>query len=580
MKKNKISAVVMTTFALLTLNFSLVAQTARNPLPRTINIPDKNHISPSLSGDGKHMVFVSNYSSSGKMALKYSFQTSPGVWSEPEELTNVNQLTMDFIGGHWLSYDGGLLFFTSKRNPSMGGYDIFFSERKGSYWTPPQNLGKPVNSESNDGHPSLSPDGRYLYFMRCNDMDNTKSAGCELYVVERKSDKYWHEPQKLPYPINTGDESTPRIMPDGETLVFASKRPGGKGGYDLYQSKLTHGQWTPPLPCDYLNTINDDLFVSVPAHGELAFYSTLFRERYTIINAKIPEELKPKKVAMIQGSIREAGSGKSLEGVAQVYNARTKEMEQFVKTKADGSFFVLVKGDDIYDFSISAKENHHVYFSRIYNLQNLEQSLIEELDLTLKPCRDGIAYVAEDILFEPFSANIAEESEVALLRLTKLLKDNRGTGLQIAAYLPEFRSDTIPDSDLTEMIVDIIYFPVDSVCEDTAAVKIDTISSELEDLTEFEESEEFEEAVDVWMEPANHVDSIQTACLPFSLKYTYHNDRTEKQAASVMNRLIELGVPPHLVHIAEFRDLESRLDASDREKLRQGSIVLMLDVAY
>lgn len=566
MKKHKTWMAIAGAVALFALSYSVEAQTARNPLPRIINVSGRSHISPSLSGDGKHMVFVSNYSTSGKMVLKYAQQTSPDVWTEPVEIAAINLPGKDFIGGHWLSYDGSLLFFTSSRGPSMGGYDIFFSERKGSYWTPPQNVGKPVNSEAHDGHPSLSPDGRFLYFMRCEKMDNEKQGGCELYVSEKISDTRWGEPQKLPYPVNTGDESTPRIMPDGETLVFASKRPGGKGGYDLYQSKLTNGQWSAPKPCDYLNSDDDDLYVSVPAHGELVFYSALFRDRHTIIKAKIPEELKPSKVAMIQGRIQETNTGKPLDGVAQVYDARTGKMDQFVKTKPDGSFFVMIKGGEVYDFSVSARENHHVYFSKIYDLEGLEKSVIEDLDLKLKPCKTGTAFVADDILFEPFSAIVAKESEVALLRLSKLLRDNRGAGLQIAAYLPEVRMDTVPDADLTEIIVDTVYLPVDTMhVADTAYMETGSAGFffDQDSLTEFEPC----------------ADSAQVRPL-FTLRYTYHNDRTEKQAAAVRNRLIELGVPERLVKTAEFRNLESMLDASERQKLRPGSVVILLDQAY
>ena len=257
--------------------FQINAQTPRNPMPRTINIPSKNHISPSLSGDGKHMVYVSNYSTSNKMVLKYSYLDENDQWSEPLEITTVSKTELDVLGGHWLTYDGSLLFFTSKRSPGIGQYDIFFSERKGRYWTPAQNVGKPVNSEGNEGHPSLSPDGRYLYFMRCNEMDNYKVDGCELFVAERKSDNYWHEPKRLPNPINTGNEASPRIMPDGETLVFASKRTGGKGGFDLFQSRYQNGNWSAPVACYYLNTDQDDHFISVPAHGYLAYFSTVFR---------------------------------------------------------------------------------------------------------------------------------------------------------------------------------------------------------------------------------------------------------------------------------------------------------------
>jgi outer membrane protein OmpA-like peptidoglycan-associated protein len=523
------------------------AQTPRNPMPRNINVPERNHISPSLSGDGKHMVFVSNYTSNNKMLLKYTYLDEFNHWTEPVELSGISRSELDFAGGHWLSYDGTLLFFTSKRNPGIGKYDIFFSERRGSYWTSPQNIGKPINSTGNDGHPSLSPDGRYLYFMRCKEMDNYQSDGCELYVAERRSENYWHEPTKLPYPINTGNEATPRIMPDGETLIFASKRPGGKGGFDLYQSRLVGGQWTKPLACDYLNTEIDDQFVSVPAHGNLAYYSTMFRNNYTIIEAQIPENLKPKKVVLAQGHVVEAGTNKPLDAVIQVYNARTKERDQFIRAKPDGSFFVLIKGEDVYDFSIVTRDNKHVYHANLYDLRDLKHSKIEDLFLELVPLQNGTTFVAEDIQFGTNSAEIRKESEIALLRLVKFLRDNPNIKIEVGAHTDEVRWDSIAvDPDLTEVVIDTLY-----QLAQNGSGEIDTAEQNVPLAND-------QEAIDTFHSvPEN-----------YSLRYSYHNDLTERQARAVADKLIHLGVPSHLVSAKGYGDQYNLLpNDSDENRL-------------
>jgi outer membrane protein OmpA-like peptidoglycan-associated protein len=539
MKKIFISSI------LLVFGIATYAQTPRNPLPRTINVPGKNHVSPSLSGDGKHLVFVSNYTASNKMLLKYSFLDGNNQWTEPIELAAISRSELDFIGGHWLSYDGSLLFFTSKRSPGIGKYDIFFSERKGTYWTPPQNIGKPINSTGNDGHPSLSPDGRYLYFMRCKEMDNYSADGCELYVAEKRSENYWHEPKKLPYPINTGNEATPRLMPDGETLMFASKRAGGKGGFDLYQTRLVNGEWTTPVACDYLNTEMDDQYVSIPAHGNLVYYSTKFRDFYTIIEAQIPDELKPKRVVLAQGNVVDEKTGKPLDAVIQVYNARTQERDQFIRIKPDGSFFVLIKGDDIYDFSIVTRENKHVYFSRLYDLKNLQQSKIEDLFVELRPIENGLAFTAEDILFDPITSSLQKESEIALMRLVKFMRDNPSMKMELTVHTDEVVVDSISRPDLTE-------------------VKVDTINS-----TYNIEPNVYE--IDEWEENTEATDQFQ-------LKYTYHNDRTQKQAQVLLQRLIDLGVPSHLVSVSGQGDkynLVPNVNDENREKNRRVEVRLI-----
>lgn len=530
------------------------SQTARQPLPRTINIPSKNHISPSLSGDGRMMVYVSNYTNSGKMLMKYTYLNDDGQWSEPAELTTVNREGYDFLGGHWLTYDGSMLFFTSKRGPGIGKYDIFYSGRRGNYWTPPQNIGKPINSESNDGHPSLTPDGRYLYFMRCETMDNYAADGCELFVAERRSENYWHEPVRLPHPINTGSEATPRIMPDGETLMFASKRAGGKGGYDIYQSRNIGGEWTKPEPCYYLNNQEDNLFVSVPAHGELAYFSTLFRNYFTIIETRIPEELKPKKVVLVQGKFMDAQTRQPLEGVIQVYDARTRQRDQFIKTRPDGSFFALIKGDGVYDFSVITRENKHGYFSRLYDIENLDQSQIETLEIMAEPVKQGALLHEEAIEFEPYTANLKKESGVALLRLVKFLKDNSGIGLEISAHIDELKTDTIASNpDLTEIIIDTLFLEPVQTPPDTSQFAANSARQHpeaivLADTALINPSEEAEKGFDY-----ARVAPVKTE-LRYKLVYTYHNDRTQKQADAIVNHLIALGAPAYLLEAKGYGD--------------------------
>lgn len=558
-KKTGFVATVILTLGLFS---PLAAQTPRNPLPRIINVPGKNHISPSLSGDGKHLVFVSNYSVSGKMTLKYSSLTGTNQWSVPVELTSISRTQLDFIGGHSLSYDGTLLFFTSKRSPSIGNFDIFYCERNGEQWSEPHNVGKPVNSEGNEGHASLSADGRFLYFMRCNEMDIYNANGCELYVAERKSDNYWHEPVKLPYPVNTGNEATPRILADGETLIFASTRPGGKGGFDLYQTRNVSGEWTRPRPYSFLNSENDDLYVNVPAHGELVFYSNLFRGYHTIISAKIPGELQPKKVVLVQGRFTEKGSKKPLEGVLQVYNARTKEREQFIKTRTDGSFFALLKGGEIYDFSVIGRENRHVYYSRLYNLTHLDESVIEEMDLEQPAVLGGLSFHAKDILFEPYSSIISAESEVALLRLAKFLRDNPGMKIEVGAYLREFRSDSIPgDPDLTEALADTVYDEsADTVYDGSAGLPPDSLLMP-----------------DSLAIPGFEEDSAGAVKPGYYVRYTWHNDRTEKQAQAVIDRLLDLGAPSYLLSAKTYRETEvTNIDPQDRQDLLNGSIIITI----
>lgn len=526
--------------------------TPRQPLPRHINVPGKNHVSPALSGDGKTLVYFSNYTNSGKMLMMYSNLNSRGEWSEAKELTTVNREGQDFIGGQFLSYDGKTLFFTSKRVPGIGGYDIFFSERQGKYWTPPQNIGKPVNSAGNEGHASLSPDGKYLYFMRCQQMNNYKVDQCELFVAERRSQNYWNEPVKLPYPVNAGNEATPKILSDGISLIFASKRSGSRGGYDLYQTTNQGDSWSLPVSLDYLNTEEDDQFVSVPAHNELIYYSATYRDKYNIIKAKIPENLQANNVVLAQGKLVDKITGKPLTGIIQIYQALSQERDQFLKTDDKGNFYAMIRGDNVYDFSIITPENDYFYYASFYDLAGLDVSKIEDLEISLEPVKKGHPFVCSNIRFLPYSSNLDPVSEIATKRLIKFLKDNRVNRVEVAVHTDEVIRDTIPsDPDLTEMIIDSLL---------VEPLPVDLVLDSLNQNVSLSGSDSILVALDTMMSDTFRMESPQ-----YELKYTYHNDRTQKQAETLVDRLISLGVPSHLLEARGYGDQQPLLPNNSPE---------------
>lgn len=103
-------------------------------------------------------------------------------------------------------------------------------------WPDPVNLGPVVNSEAADIAPVVSKDGLSLYFF--SDRPGGL-GGNDLWVTRRDSaDQPWGPPENLGAPINSSfEENAPALSVDGHRLYFASDRPGGTGGIDLYVSR-------------------------------------------------------------------------------------------------------------------------------------------------------------------------------------------------------------------------------------------------------------------------------------------------------------------------------------------------------
>ena len=142
------------------------------------------------------------------------------------------------------------LYFTSRRskkhhtrldsNPQLNE-DIFMSWGEEGYWEDAVNL-KELNTDDNEGSPSLSPDGKKLYFSRCYSPGGY--GNCDIFVAERQADGHWGQAKNLGPGINgRAWDSQPSLSHTGDTLYFTSDRLGGFGLADIYFSVNKNGEW-------------------------------------------------------------------------------------------------------------------------------------------------------------------------------------------------------------------------------------------------------------------------------------------------------------------------------------------------
>lgn len=153
-------------------------------------------------------------------------------WSIPEPLLGVNSPGWD--GQPALSPDGQWLVFASDRIGGWGGLDLYICRRlPNGGWSSPQNLGPSVNTAADEALPWFLPDGRLLFAAR----GSTSSARWKLVVAHRSAEGTWEREAVLPPPLNSDDDDFAPVV-IGDTLVLASNRTGGRGGYDLYAFPL------------------------------------------------------------------------------------------------------------------------------------------------------------------------------------------------------------------------------------------------------------------------------------------------------------------------------------------------------
>lgn len=141
------------------------------------------------------------------------------------------------------------LVFTTRRrdgntNPNVADdnipyEDVFVSYKKNGKWSSAENIGPPINTKFSESSSALSPDGNTLFIYR----DDNEG---DIYVSEKSADGKWSEPKPLPGIVNSSyREASVSITADGKLIYFASDRPGGFGGSDIYScSRDKNGDWT------------------------------------------------------------------------------------------------------------------------------------------------------------------------------------------------------------------------------------------------------------------------------------------------------------------------------------------------
>ncbi len=482
-----------------------LGQARLRKMPANINHAPINNFAPYVSLDGNSMVFIADNAEDNALTMNYT--SREGVsWKDPVILPRSVNIRLNFLRGYALSPDGKTLYTSNNRNAGLGGFDIYTSQINGNNWTEPQNVALPINSKGNECCPSLSVDGNTMYFTRCDKMDYQKAEGCKILMVTKRPNGLWGDPVELPAAINTGNSQAPRIMGDSETLIFSSdKFAGNKGGMDLYLTKLTGGQWSAPIALDFANTAKDDEYVSASSLGRYLLKDAPGQRSNELVEILFPPEMRPKAVVKIEGLV--TGDNPSSTFIT-IFNTRDQSKVFSTRPEKDGIFIAYVKEGGVYELSADPEKDNYTFYSKVFDLTGDKFSLIEKVDLNIKPAESGDEISLDGIFFKPFTSEIAPSSAQELRRLQRLIQGNSGKSFSILVTMTGYQKDSVRSNpELTETIIDTLRIPVlyktDSLDSATASQSRDSLV----------------------------------------LKYTYHNDRTLKQARAIGDYLIKLGIP-------------------------------------
>jgi flagellar motor protein MotB len=412
---------------------------------------------PSLSADEKILVFTTrrpinpNNPRSRSQEDFYISTYNNNAWDKALDMgapinTPYNE------GAQSLSADGRLMVFTGCNRPDgMGLCDLYFSMKENGKWTEPINLGTPINTDLSEKQPSLSPDGRTLYFSSNRPGGH---GGMDIWASTLTADDVWGEPVNLGDTINTkGNESSPFIHFDNNSLYFSSDSLPGLGGSDIFLSRRdSAGHWQPPVNLGYpINTwLNEDGLI-INALGSKAYFASdrIGQNRLDIFSFDIPRSIAPEPVSYMSGKVSDIRSGYPLEAQFKLIDLQSgKTIMDAYSHKTDGSFLVCIPSGKQYALLVSCKG--YIFYSDHFLVPDSVTAIKPyKKNVEMQPIVVGSKTILRNIFFESGSYKLKEESRIELDRIVEFMNNNPTIKIEVSGHTDN-EGDDVYNQKLSE----------------------------------------------------------------------------------------------------------------------------------
>ncbi len=169
----------------------------------------------------------------------YYVNRAGNSWSEVQSFSDKISKSDSWESQPTVSSDGKTIVFASDRKGGYGKIDLYEINFENGKWTSPKNLGSTINSNEHEKSPYLHTDGKTLFFASTN---FPSIGGFDIFYSRKDSLGVWQNPVNIGFPINTAaDEISLFVSTDGNTAYFASNQLDGVGGWDIYSFPLHDG---------------------------------------------------------------------------------------------------------------------------------------------------------------------------------------------------------------------------------------------------------------------------------------------------------------------------------------------------
>lgn len=347
-----------------------------------------------------------------------------GNWLQPEELEDEVNTEFD-EGTPSFTPDGNTMYYTYCSQAPEGDRtaEIYLSTRSSAKWGKGSKVEILKDSVTALAHPSVSPDGRWLYFVS----DAVGGQGGKDIFRVRINGNDFGPMENLGPEINTpGDEVFPYVR-DSVTLYFASNGHPGMGGLDIFRATLDSTEhWHVENMRSPINSNGDDFGITFEGVHERGFFSSnrndargydhVYSFELPVITVKIEGIVFDVDEVPIEGAtVRIVGR----DGL----NAK-------VLTMKNGEYEVELERDIRYVMMASARGFLNQNFELKTGAEEKNETYI--VDFYLSPITKPV--VIENIFYDFDKATLRPESKAALDEMIKMLNDNPNVTIELGAH--------------------------------------------------------------------------------------------------------------------------------------------------
>ena len=358
-------------------------------------------------------------------------QDEQGNWLAPVELEDEVNTEFD-EGTPSFSKDGNTMYYTYCAQDPEGPRtsEIYVSTRSSAKWGKGTRASIVKDSVTAQGHPAVSPDGKYLYYVS----DAVGGFGGKDIFRSRLVGNDFGPMENLGPDINTpGDEMFPYVR-DSVTLYFASNGHPGMGGLDLFKATQdSTGKWHVENLKAPINSMGDDFGITFEGDKEKGFFSSN-RNDARGYDHLYSFEL-PVITIFIEGIVSDVDENPIEDATVRIVGK--DGLNEKVLAKKDGTYRVELERDIRYVMMASARG----YLNQNFELKTGPEEKNETyiVDFYLSPISKPV--VIENIFYDFDKATLRPESQKALDEMIKMLNDNPNVTIELGAHTDRKGSD-------------------------------------------------------------------------------------------------------------------------------------------